>query len=589
MANYIFIKTRQPTEQSKIIDKLEQVCCLLEPTIIKNKSQNTATIWPEDANGFYAIQNSEGVAGPEDNALVIGWIDQTDNKVKSYSSNADGSYAVITNKNDEVSFFCDKFGSRTLWYYYDENILIVSTSQRAIVALKSTFKLNQAAIAWYLSSGCQGPFISWDQEIIQALPNLEYKLDVCNWSFDSIQKQGMSLPCSGSTKLSEYLKIYEKQVTKSLKQIINEYANDQVLLPLSGGLDSRLLLALSKKAGLIDKLTLANWGVFNKGKKFDDTAAAERVANSYKKELLILSLPTKVSDYDQVLDRFTETSEGRIDHFNAFTDSFYMWGDFFKRGYRIIVRGDIPYTEGLDINPAQARMHQGLQLLADYINIKDFIGMEEYIQLQNNSKIKIECLDGESLVRWRDRLYVSYRVPMIISAFSQQISGFVENRAPMFNWSLYELYMGLPDKEKGNKRHIQKLWKKYDRSGVSFKAVGSLNSMNSYFDSICGHEYLLHKLLEVKKTGYFHPDLIDSVQHILSKRSINDGSKSTIVLVRQAVKRLLSDYLPATPKAYLKSKSSQRISATTLAYRIVMIDKIISMYESDAGYLEVNK
>jgi hypothetical protein len=59
--------------------------------------------------------------------------------------------------------------------------------------------------------------------------------------------------------------------------------------------------------------------------------------------------------------------------------------------------------------------------------------------------------------------------------------------------------------------------------------------------------------------------------------------------VRQAVKRLLSDYLPATPKAYLKSKSSQRISATTLAYRIVMIDKIISMYESDAGYLEVNK
>ena len=71
MANYIFIKTRQPTEQSKIIDKLEQVCCLLEPTIIKNKSQNTATIWPEDANGFYAIQNSEGIAGPKDNALSL--------------------------------------------------------------------------------------------------------------------------------------------------------------------------------------------------------------------------------------------------------------------------------------------------------------------------------------------------------------------------------------------------------------------------------------------------------------------------------------------------------------------------------------
>lgn len=586
MANYIFIKTRQPTEQSKIIDKLEQVCCLLEPTIIKNKSQNTATIWPEDANGFYAIQNSEGIAGPEDNALVIGWIDQTDNKVKSYSSNADGSYAVITNKNDEVSFFCDQFGSRTLWYYYDENILIVSTSQRAIVALKSTFKLNQAAIAWYLSSGCQGPFISWDQEIIQALPNLEYKLDVGNWSFDSIQKQDMSLPCSGSTKLSEYLKIYEKQVTKSLKQIINEYANDQVLLPLSGGLDSRLLLAFSKKAGLTDKMTLANWGVDTPANIFDDKKAANQIASSYGKNLLDKYLPVSIDGYDKFFEHFAEASEGRIDHFNAFTDDFKMWDDFFQSGYRTVIRGDIPYPTGVCINQNQIRAKMGLELLSDYANVDKF-SMQKYIKLQTENLT--ERLESESLMRWRDRTFKDIRVPLVHSAFSQQISAFTEIRSPMFSWSLYKLYMGLPDKKKGNKRHIQKLWKKYDRSGVSSKAVGSLNSMNSYFDSICGHEYLLHKLLEVKKIGYLHPDLIDSVQHVLSKQSINDVSKSKIVLVRQAVKRLLSDYLPATPKAYLKSKSSQRISATTLAYRIVMIDKIISMYESDAGYLEVNK
>ena len=586
MANYIFIKTRQPTEQSKIIDKLEQVCCLLEPTIIKNKSQNTATIWPEDANGFYAIQNSEDVAGPKDNALVIGWIDQTDNKVKSYSSNADGSYAVITNKNDEVSFFCDQFGSRTLWYYYDENILIVSTSQRAIVALKSTFKLNQAAIAWYLSSGCQGPFISWDQEVIQALPNLEYKLDVGNWSFDSIQKQGMSLPCSGSTKLSEYLKIYEKQVTKSLKQIISEYANDQVLLPLSGGLDSRLLLALSKKAGLTDKMTLANWGVDTLANVFDDKKAANQIASSYGKNLLDKYLPVNIDGYDKFFEHFAEASEGRIDHFNAFTDDFEMWDDFFQSGYRTVIRGDIPYPTGICINQTQIRAKMGLELLSDYANVDKF-SMQKYIKLQTENLT--ERLESESLIRWRDRTFKDIRVPLVHSAFSQQISAFTEIRSPMFSWSLYKLYMGLPDKKKGNKRHIQKLWKKYDRSGVSSKAVGSLNSMNSYFDSICGHEYLLHKLLEANKNGHLRPDLIDSVQHILSKRSINDESKSTIILVRQTVKRILSDYLPALPKAYLKSKSSQKLSATTLAYRIVMIDKIISMYESDARYIEVSK
>lgn len=164
----------------------------------------------------------------------------------------------------------------------------VATSQRAIVVLKSILKLNKTAVAWYLSSGCQGPFISWDQEVIQAIPNLEYKLDVANWSFDSIQKQGMSLLLSDSIKLSEHLKIYEKQVAKSLKQVINEYTTDQVLLPLSGGLDSRLLLALSKRTTLADKLMLVNWGGSSEGKKLDDTAAAERVANSYKKELLVM-------------------------------------------------------------------------------------------------------------------------------------------------------------------------------------------------------------------------------------------------------------------------------------------------------------
>lgn len=587
MAQYVFIKTRHQTNAKKILKKLNDVVDLLTPESIKSTSENTVESWPEDANAFYAIQNSDGIAKPTKDALIIGWIqDLEEDATRKISSESDGSYAVINSSSNEVRFFSDQFGSRTLWYYFDDSKLIVSTSQRAVIALKGSFNLNKKTLAWYLSSGTQGPLISWDQDVKQVLPNLEYKLDLNDWYLNSKQKLGMDIPPSGSTKMSDYLELYKNQVTQSLDQTINEYSKDQVLLPISGGLDSRLLLALSRNANIDNKLTLVNWGTLKSTRVFDDKVAAQCLAKFYKKDLLDVTLPTNISNYDQVLNSFVEANEGRIDHFNAFTDGFKMWNGFFQNGYRAIIRGDIPFVTGLYINRLQIRSKMGLELLTNYSNINDF-NLKEYCKLQNEELTK--RLEGESLIRWRDRTYSSIRAPLLLAAYSHQISGFVENRTPMMSWSLFKLYMGLPDKEKGDKRHIQKLWKKYDRSRVPTNAVDSLNSMNSYFESTHGKKYLLDKLVEVRKTGHVHSELVDSVHHALSKHSINDVSKSKTALARQTVKRLLSNHLPALPKAYLKSKSSKTLSATTLAYRIIMIDKIISMYESDVKYIEVEK
>ena len=585
MAQYIFVKTRSSIKSEKTLQELEQVCSLLTPVTIKGKSQDTVAVWPGVGNAFYAIQNSESVAKPEQGALVIGWVQESDrSKSHDYNSEANGSYAIIKNTKDEVSFFSDQFGSRTLWYYFDEDRLIVSTSQRAIVAMKGSFQLNEESLAWYLSSGCQGPFISWDQNIKQVLPNLEYSLNVSDWNFSSAQKSGMELPPSGSTKMSDYLDLYEKEVTASLDQVINSYPKEQVLLPLSGGLDSRLLLALSKNAGLDEKVSLVNWGVPNQQGVFDDKAAARCVAGFYGKNLLDMSLPTQVDSYNHVLDRFVEASEGRIDHFNAFADGFEMWTEFFQRGYRMIVRGDIPFTEGLDLDAVQARAHIGLNLFTDYSNTED-LHIKKYIELQG--EYEITRLNGESLIRWRDRLYTSWRVPMVISAFSNQISGFTENRSPMLSWTLFKLYMGLPDKDKGNKIHIEKLWKKHDHSGVSTNAISSLRSLNSYFDSDNGRNYLLEKLKYLEESKFFSLGLVKSVHEIYSKQE-NKFPISGHTPVTQKARVWVSDNLPILIKAYLKSKQVKNLSTTTMAYRIVLAEKIISMYASDAKVIKVN-
>ena len=590
MANYIFIKTRQVVESTKILQDLEQVCCLLTPISIRGISQNTVEVWPDDSSSFYGIQNSEGVAKPEKDRLVIGWIHHSESdNADVFNSEADGSYAIIKNTEDKISFFSDQFSSRTLWYYFDDNKLVISTSQRAVIALKGSFNLNEETLAWYLSSGTQGPFISWDQDINQVLPNIEYKLNLNDWHLDLEQKPGMDLPSSGSTKMDDYLDIYKDKVTQSLDQIINEYPKGQVLMPLSGGLDSRLLLSLSRNADIDDKLTLVNWGIPKYEDALNDKVAAQRLAKFYNKDLLDMSLPIKIDDYDQILNLFVEASEGRIDHFNAFTDGFKMWNDFFQRGYQAIVRGDIPFVTEIYLNRLQIKSKMGLSSFINSTNINNF-NVKKYSKLQNEDLTK--RLKGESLIRWRDRTYSSIRVPLLLAAYSHQTSGFVENRTPMMSWSLFKLYMGLPDKEKGDKLHIKKLWQKYDHSGVSSHVIDSLLPMESYFNNREGKKYLFDKLTLLIEGKYVSSNLVKSVYEVFSKQELLSlEEQPTVVskkaLVSQKIQRLLTNHLPALPKAYLKSKRVKKLSVTTIAYRIILADKIIAMYELDAKHNKV--
>lgn len=579
MAQYIFVKYRKEVKSNLIHKKLKSICELLTPAELKGNSQNTINTWSDSANSFYAIQNSEGVTQQNQHGLLIGMLSEPASG--PYCSNADGSYAIIQNSATNISFFSDQFGSRTLWYFLDDEKLIVSTSQRAIVAFKSVFHLNETAIAWYLSSGCQGPFISWDVDIKQVKPDMEYDLKVTDWTLDHKIKLDRDLPLSGSSNEESFLQIYQEKVASTLNQIIEEHPKQQVLLPLSGGLDSRLLFSLSKDACLEDELTLVNWGVKNNNYIFDDKVASNQVAKFYEKEMLNVYLPNEISDPDETLQIFVENNEGRIDHFNAFADSFKMWSEFFTNGYRVIIRGDIPYTEGVDINVVQARAHIGLDLFTDYANTHEF-KLNRYVNLQR--EYDISRLDGESLVRWRDRLYINWRIPMVVSSFSDQISAYTENRSPMMNWSLFKLYMGLPDREKGNKPHIEKLWNKLDKSGVSSHAVGSLRSMNSYFESELNKDYLLSKLEFLKSKSSLCSDMIDSIYTALLNEGAAKESNPTIL----KVKSWLSHNLPNKVKAHLKSKQSKKLSAVTLAYRIILCEKIIKMYTTDAEYIEDN-
>lgn len=574
MAQYVFVKTRN---NSDMLEKLEYVCKLLTPNEIERTSDNFIGKWCGISNSYYAIQNSKGVDLKNNGTLLIGWVDNINNIYKD-TSNVNGSYAVIKNVKNKLTFFCDQFGSRTLWYYIDNENFIISTSQRAIVALKNSFHLNKECIAWYLSSGCQGPFISWDKDIVQVLPNLQYYFDDETWSISSVKKDDFLLPNSNTTKKKEFISFFEEKLEKSIFNIIGKNNGEKKILPISGGLDSRLLLGVCSNLKLIDNLDIINWGVENN--LFDDKSAAIAISKFYNKKLLNVYLPQKIQNFDFVINNFVAQSEGRIDHFNAFTDGFNLWSNLNKCGYRDIIRGDIPYPTGLHLNDKRARQKIGLERLSDYTNFN-------HSELSIYKNLQTECNlsrhSDESLIRWRDRLYATWRVPIILSGFTQLISAYVENRTPMMDWELFKKYMGLPDKYKGNKLHIRELWEKYDNSIVSDSAVPSLIHMTNYFDTKEGRKYLIQELENLTNTELLGKNFIREVCNKLTTHKTTEKAKVSLIT---KFKLLLAKKLPPYIKYYLKSKQPMSLSYITVAYRLILVDKIINLYISDSNSMK---
>ena len=62
------------------------------------------------------------------------------------SAAPDGSYAICRANDRSVELLTDFVGSRTLWYYFDDNLLLASSFQRALVTLLGSFELNREAI-----------------------------------------------------------------------------------------------------------------------------------------------------------------------------------------------------------------------------------------------------------------------------------------------------------------------------------------------------------------------------------------------------------------------------------------------------------
>lgn len=574
MSKFFLIKYKKKHRQD-VTDNLGMAIQNIMPVNITNKIEIRESELCE--NLFFGVLNHHECI--QDNGFFqLGEIIRGGSK-ESSNVIPDGSYQRIEYDSKSINFYCDRFESKSLWYILDSDKLIISNSQRLLISLKGQFKLNEKALSWFLSSGTLGFQNSWDSEIVKVKNSIRYRFDLLKWELTT-ERIDYNLNEITFNSYQEFETLYKNLTVQCLSNLFIERKKTEFLLPISGGFDSRLLLYLANDGELSENVTLINWGV--KNTNFDDKNAALKISDHYQNTFLNKFLPAKVQNLDEILDTYIKIGEGRIDHFNAYSDNFKIFEDIFINGYKFLIRGDIPFTEGIDINEKMARDHIGIRKFTDYCNSGNF-NLKKLISIQEQNNPNVQQRETESLIEWRDRLYIDYRIPIVISSFNDIINSYVETTAPMMSYSHFRLYEKLEIKQKGNKKHIEKLAKRLDKTGVPFNALPSIEPIIHLVKTKMNIEYLKAYLADVN-VSLIDKKLIAQIIDSLDKTIIRE--KRPKESFYSNVKQKLSEHFPPYIKAYIKSKRVSYLDPVTLAYRIVMVDKINNMYKADSKILK---
>ncbi|CAL66972.1 asparagine synthase-related protein [Christiangramia forsetii] len=564
MSKILYITYRNKEIPHDSSEKVKQITSELNPDNIHANpsycSQNGRTIC--------SLSNPLSVIKTEGTNVLLGNIL---NKEKNWTNPLkyfpDGNYAIFRSNNELTEVFTDKLSSRTIWYYYDDEILICATSQRAIIKFLSNFEFDERVIPWIISTGSLGPLYSWDSRIKRIPPATSLILKISDWKLE-LQPVNYDLGENlKSMDLSE--KIYNAVDNQNLDS--NKWA-----LSLSGGYDSRLiLLLLNKFKSKKEKIRTITWGIKNtEEEKGSDANIAKNLALNYQTDHSFFSTKISHEPIDLLLERFLKNGEGRIDHISSYMNGFDIWKYLFENNYEGILRGNQLFSGLKPASELDIRRFMGLSLISDFENLKklNFLNsLEQFIPEE------LERKTAENLHQYRDRILADYRIPIIQAALSDLKFPYVEQYDPLLANSIVEEIRNYPDKFRNEKKIIKKILISLGNQ-EEFAKVGATRPKEELFKQENMTEEILKELNSKDAENIFPVTFLNEVITTLKKPTTSQSKTP-----KQWIKKYLSKALPLRIKKMLsKAFQASTLDISTLGFRLMVIIKMIRILQEDS-------
>ena len=560
MSKIIYVCARNNLPSS-VEQRLRDICKNLEPD----------NIAPPDAKILAGEKVAYGVMNPSscmlerDTSIVIGQLfEEKDVRWDDPSQGLiDGSYALFRDGSERLEVMSDPVGSRTIWFYMDGEVFVASTSQRAIIMFIGGFELNERVIPWMLSTGSLGPFLSWDRRIDMLPPDSSLILDKKNWSIsiksNPIEFTPSELP---EAQLERRLREALRGTFESLELDVSRW-----VLPLSGGYDSRyILFMLRDTVKDAEHVRTVTWGLEsslliegNDAYVSRKLAATLGVSNEYYN--------TDLSEEpDIVVNRFLLLGEGRIDHIAAYMDGFEMWRRLFNEGVIGVIRGD----EGFGWNrvrlpiESEVRHSIGCTLCSDFRNLN---GYKKYGLATQGLPEYFTRIARETLATYRDRLYMQYRLPTVLSALSDLKLSYLEQVSPLLSRRTLQQVVQQPDSLRTNKALFKKIV-----ASISPQVEFATSAAIASTQNILTEERMAHlideELSSENAKSVFPAKFLEAMLSGLGRKASQPARASKSAL-----------YLSRAKKAVL----GRTVDDNTLAFRAFIISRMKGILEEDSA------
>jgi hypothetical protein len=416
-------------------EQFQHVASRLTPTNIA--ARPTHAIETQGLRAAVVNPSEEGARVADGGVLLGGVIGAAGRWWDVGSEPPDGTYVLARYSGASVELLSDMTSSRTLWYALDEDRLVVSTSQRAVVMLLGDFELDLAAVAWLLTSNTLGPDCSWDARVRRLPPDSRLVLDRATWQAALELRPAVFEPVARSSK--DHLDLLREAIAWSCGAL--DIDTDHWLLPLSGGIDSRIILAFMVKSG--KRPRCVTWTTRESLRNpLSDAFIARLVARRYRVEHTYEFLDDAQKVDGAALQRFVEVGEGGSSEFAAYVDGCAMWSDLFASGVSGVIRGDDPLGARRRAVSLEAARQSAAAVVADFPegHLLRRLGLAD-----QDWPERLRPRQGEGLEPYRDRMEQEVYVPYALAPLTEIKCRYLDVVNPLLSRRIAALVRTLPD------------------------------------------------------------------------------------------------------------------------------------------------